>query len=198
MSDKFTADLHIGHERCATEFRPHSSLDDMHNFIITHWNLNVCEEDDVFVLGDIFMGKWKTLELANDFLNRLIFNSFNVIPGNHDTVNFLREISIYRDKKSLPSFNILPYLVEKRFAPEQKNVKKYPLVCSHYPLASWSNVSKGVAHVHGHCHGKYEGPGRILDVGWDGGYTKNGRHIWTVEQIKEFMYSREIYTVDYH
>lgn len=197
MSDKFTADLHIGHERCATDFRPHSSLDDMHDFIITRWNLNVCEDDDVFVLGDIFMGKWKTFDLANEFLNRLIFNSFNVVLGNHDNPKFLNELSEYRRNTGLTDFNVVGYLLEGKFDTGIKNTKKYPLVCSHYPLASWSTVSKGIGHVHGHCHGAYQGKGRILDVGWDSIYN-NGPGIWTIDMIKEYMYSREIFSVDYH
>jgi calcineurin-like phosphoesterase family protein len=197
MADKFTSDLHIGHERCAIAFRPHTSLDDMHDFIITHWNLNVYEEDDVFVLGDIFMGQWKTLELANDFLNKLNFKSFNIVPGNHDNVNFLKSLSANRKNKGLTNVNVLDYLLERRFDTGVKNVKKYPLVCSHYPLASWSTVSKGIGHIHGHCHMAYRGQGRILDVGWDSIYY-GGPGIWTIDMIKEYMSKREIYSVDYH
>lgn len=199
MATFFTSDLHIGHERCAVAFRPHSSLGDMHDYIITYWNLNITKEDDVYVLGDVFMGEWKTLEKANEFLNRLNFKSFNVIPGNHDKPNFLREISIHRSKMELNDFDVsTTHLVEKRFPVETKNTKMYPLVCSHYPLASWSTVAKGIGHVHGHCHMAYKGKGRILDVGWDGFYTEQKKGIWSVDDIKEYMNKQEIFSVDYH
>ena len=198
MASKFTSDLHIGHYNCAVKYRPFSSLDDMHTDIVERWNQNITIDDDVFVLGDIFMNEYKTLEKANDFLNQLNFKSFNVVPGNHDKTNFLREISIYREKNSLSPFVIQPYLLEKRFPVEEKNAKFYPLVCSHYPLASWSTVSKGIGHVHGHCHMAYSPAGRILDVGWDGFYTEREKGIWSVDEIKAYMKEQEIYSVDYH
>lgn len=198
MTTFFTADLHIGHERCATEFRPHPTLEDMHDFMVTRWNLKVTEEDDVYVLGDLFMGTYKTLEMANEFLNRLNFKNMYVVPGNHDKPNFLREISVFRERNGLPTFTIMPYLLEKRFPVETKNTKMYPLVCSHYPLASWSTVSKGIGHVHGHCHMAYTPKGRILDVGWDSIYYPDGKGIWSVDEIKEYMGKREIFAVDYH
>lgn len=199
MTTFFTSDLHIGHERCAVAFRPHSSLEDMHNFIITTWNTNITSADDVYVLGDIFMGEWKTLAKANEFLNLLNFKSFNVIPGNHDKPNFLRELSIYRGRNGKNDFDVsITHIVEKRFPVETKNIKMYPLVCSHYPLASWSTVAKGIGHVHGHCHMAYKGRGRILDVGWDGFYTERKKGIWSVDDIKEYMNKQEIFSVDYH
>lgn len=199
MTTFFTSDLHIGHQRCAVDFRPHGSLDDMHNFIITTWNTNITSADDVYVLGDIFMGEWKTLAKANEFLNLLNFKSFNVIPGNHDKPNFLRELSIYRGRNGKNDFDVsITHIVEKRFPVETKNTKMYPLVCSHYPLASWSTVAKGIGHVHGHCHMAYKGKGRILDVGWDGFYTERKKGIWSVDDIKEYMNKQEIFSVDYH
>lgn len=174
---------------------PHPTLEDMHDFIITRWNLRVHDIDEVIIIGDIFIGERKTVDKANDMLNRLKGNKY-LIPGNHDNIEFLKGISRVRQKDGiLPTFEVLPHLVEKRFPLETKNSKHYSLVCSHYPLASWSTVAKGIGHVHGHCHQAYRG--RILDVGWDSIYT-GGPGIWSVAEIKEYMDSQEIFSVDYH
>lgn len=197
MTTFVTSDLHIGHERCATVFRPHSSLDEMHEFIIYTWNAKVKESDDVYIGGDLFMGEWKTIDKANDMLNKLNGNKY-LIPGNHDNIKFLEGISRGRQKDGiLPTFEVLPHLVEKRFPIESKKSKHYPLVFSHYPLASWSTVAKGVGHIHGHCHMAYKGRGRILDVGWDSIYA-GGPGIWSIVEIKEYMDQQEIFSVDYH
>ncbi len=41
----------------------------------------------------------------------------------------------------------------------------------HYPISSWDGLSKGVIHLHGHCHLPTDlrfGKGKRMDVGMDG------------------------------
>lgn len=188
-----TADLHLGHENCASKWRPHITVSNMNLYIFNKWNSIVKKEDVVYVLGDLFLNDMKNPEnmhQAMDILNGTI----HLIPGNHDNISSLkRELE---EKRT--DFIIEPFIMEKKFPVQDKKSKMLPLVASHYPLASWSTVSKGVGHIHGHCHQNYKTNGRILDVGWDGGYEEGGKHIWTIDEIKEHMHSLEIYSIDYH
>ena len=79
----FTSDTHFGHDR---EFiygpRGFKNLHDMENTIITNWNKTVKPEDEVYLIGDFFLGT------DLDFVRNTIDNlngSIHIIRGNHDT-----------------------------------------------------------------------------------------------------------------
>lgn len=78
----FTSDLHIGHNK---EFiyvpRGFSSVKEMNDYIVTKFNQNVCEDDTVFILGDVTLGK---IEDALPYLKQLKGHII-VVRGNHDS-----------------------------------------------------------------------------------------------------------------
>jgi hypothetical protein len=48
-------------------------------------------------------------------------------------------------------------------------------IISHYPMVSWHGMNKGWYHLFGHTHligMKRFGPGRCMDIGWDGSNDK--------------------------
>ena len=78
-----TSDLHLGHVRCATEFRGFASVEAHNETIVRNWNETVTPEDEVWVLGDLCMGKIAdSLALAATLNGRKL-----LIPGNHDRMH---------------------------------------------------------------------------------------------------------------
>ena len=79
----FTSDLHFGHVRNALEFRGYDSVWHHDQTIIDNWNATVGEDDLVYILGDVCMGKMdESLPKAKQ-LNGTKF----LVPGNHDRVH---------------------------------------------------------------------------------------------------------------
>jgi calcineurin-like phosphoesterase family protein len=81
----FTADLHFGHRNIARYTgRPFpdtdAGVDEMNATLIKLWNGTVGEDDEVWVLGDVAMGRIKdTLERVGELHGRL-----HLVAGNHD------------------------------------------------------------------------------------------------------------------
>ncbi len=147
----FTADLHLGHLRLAEEFRqgPFEPNVEAHNeWLLTTLNERVGPFDDLYVLGDAFMGPksaheslFKALPGARKYL----------IRGNHDssaTAKFgwewVRDLATFKNNKR-------------------------SIVMSHFPFLSWEGMEWGRNHAHGHTHGDLQDDGvaRRLDVGID-------------------------------
>ncbi len=81
MERFFSSDLHFGHTN-VIEYsgRPHASTDEMNANIIERWNTIVHPDDEVFVLGDVALGKLgETLPLVAQLNGRKL-----LLPGNHD------------------------------------------------------------------------------------------------------------------
>ena len=77
----FTADLHLGHANIIRYCRrPFSSADDMDEALLAAWEAVVRSDDEVWVLGDLVLGRIsETLPLAGLLLGRKF-----LVPGNHD------------------------------------------------------------------------------------------------------------------
>jgi calcineurin-like phosphoesterase family protein len=83
MTTFFTSDLHLGHVRCATEFRGFDSVDAHNRTIVDRWNDTVQDGDVVYVVGDICMGKMDdSLALAATLRGHKC-----LVPGNHDRMH---------------------------------------------------------------------------------------------------------------
>ena len=79
----FISDCHFGHDR---EFvfgpRGFSNIDEMHKALIENWNKTVTDEDDIYVVGDFFLGTdWEFIKNTLSTLKGRI----HLIVGNHDT-----------------------------------------------------------------------------------------------------------------
>ena len=79
----FTSDLHLNHDR---EFiwgpRGFKSVDEANRTLIDNWRFVVKPDDDIYVLGDFFLGK--DHDYIENVLSRLP-GKIHVIIGNHDT-----------------------------------------------------------------------------------------------------------------
>jgi calcineurin-like phosphoesterase family protein len=84
LTDFATADLHLGHGRIR-EFCPGRTVlgptvEDMDIGLIRRWNETATDDDTVWVLGDLAMGRIEeSLEKASDLRGNKI-----LIPANHD------------------------------------------------------------------------------------------------------------------
>lgn len=81
MARWFTSDLHLGHtniiEYCG---RPFHSVGEMNAAIVSRWNEAVASDDEVWVLGDVAMGRMdETLQLVGELAGRK-----TLLTGNHD------------------------------------------------------------------------------------------------------------------
>lgn len=77
----FTSDLHINHDNIIKYCnRPFSSVAEMNNALVTRWNDRVKEDDTVYVVGDMFLGKPEdALPIVKSLKGRKI-----LVLGNHD------------------------------------------------------------------------------------------------------------------
>src|SRR5574344_115256 len=82
MAKLYIADLHFHSKGCLVfDDRPYDSVLDMNEDLINRWNAKVSRGDDVYILGDIFLGGSKDDQEA--ILQRLKGNK-HLIVGNHD------------------------------------------------------------------------------------------------------------------
>lgn len=87
-----TSDTHFNHQNILAyepESRPFNTVEEMNETIINNWNSKISPTDDVYHLGDFFMGQQTGIE---PILKRLNGN-ITLIRGNHDTPN---RIAIYK------------------------------------------------------------------------------------------------------
>lgn len=154
MTKFVTSDLHLNHSRIL-EFcpitRPFELLDQMNEWIISEWNMQVSEDDTVYILGDVAFGP---LEPAIELISRLQGCKILVV-GNHD-YKFLKHsgfIELFSE--------IHEYLEIKH---NKKNI-----VMSHYPILYWNRGQYGSIMLHGHLHDDQSGleDYRVMNVGID-------------------------------
>ena len=136
MATYFIADLHLGHES-VIEFgaRPFANVDEMNEKLIVNWNDKVTDDDDVFIIGDLFF-RCKVPEAIA--MVRRLKGKKHLIIGNHD-FKYLKTVE-FRDL-----FVEIESLYEMDLDGER-------LVLCHYPIAEWNGYFRGAWHIYGHIH----------------------------------------------
>lgn len=183
----FTSDLHHEHNNIfrfsnrGLETSPESHTD----WLVDKWNARVQPGDIVYHLGDLSFSK--SLDSVISFISRLNGSIF-LIKGNHDD-----DTRLNRLKKECG--NIV-------WVGDYKEVKlhsKKKVILLHYPIAAWNRQGYGSYHLHGHCHGSFTYPGKILDVGIDNSYNIFGTHkLFSEQDIEEYMSNQTVFTPDHH
>ena len=138
----FTSDLHFNHDR---EFiygpRGFKSIGEMNEALIKNWNETVTNEDDIYVLGDFFLGNdMEFIEKTLSRLNGLV----HLVVGNHDTP---RKLELYSGAE---------YISEIADALRIKYKKREFFLC-HYPVLTASleqDPDRAVINLFGHTHSK--------------------------------------------
>lgn len=168
-----TSDLHFYHKRImdfCSGTRPWNSLDEMHEYLIAHWNSKVSQDDIVFHLGDFSFGnKEQTLDILSQLNGNIVH-----IYGNH--------AKVLRDQVKVIGYDYLEIKYDKTH-----------IVMNHYPQYVWNRSHYGSIMLFGHCHNSFQGQGRMIDVGWDA----HGK-ILTLDEAIKLCKNKDIVILDHH
>ena len=166
----FTSDTHLNHDK---EFiwgpRGFKSINEMNETLLQNWNDTISPDDDVYMLGDFFLGTdW---EFIGDAIS-ILHGKIHLIRGNHDTDT---KMNLYRNHPNIK-------LTADAYWFKWNNMRFY---LSHYPTftANYDDVPGTIVYnLHGHTHSKqkfYEGRPYMYNVGVDA----QGNKPVSIEQI---------------
>lgn len=145
--------------------RDFENINKMNDTIVNNINNCAMPEDILICLGDWSFGGFENIQ---EFYNRLICKNIHIVLGNHDH-------HIERNKHDIQNL----FLSVSHYNTLEIGQHKFRLM--HYPISSWDGLSKGVMHVHGHCHlptNKRFGVGQRMDVGMDGHPEFRPYNVW--------------------
>jgi len=143
----FTADMHLCHANIIKHCnRPFQSVEDMNRTLIDNWNLVVGENDTIYHLGDLFLGKRNDIDILEELNGHI-----HLILGSHDNSQWLRKTGLFDSMCNLKTIRI----------DGQK------IVLCHYAMRVWESSHHGSWHLFGHSHGGLEPHGCSFDVGVD-------------------------------
>lgn len=139
----FTADPHFLHDNVIKyENRPFTSVDEMTEAIVKKWNKTVSPKDDIYILGDIGLGK---NEKVLDIIRRLNGKKY-LILGNHDS--WVEKHMGRRTKIGLQLEELFEWI-----KPYHKlKIYNQKIILCHYPIYAWDTKEHGSWHLHGHTH----------------------------------------------
>lgn len=133
----YIADWHYGHTNCiAFDGRPFKSRDHMNAELIRRWNEVVKNDDQVYILGDMFWCNPKDAIPVLDALNGQKF----LVKGNHDRCHNQEFASRF--------VSINDYM--------EINDNGRNVILSHYPIPCFKNHFYGWYHLYGHVHTSFE------------------------------------------
>lgn len=180
----YTSDLHFGHENIIKYCdRPYTSAVSMDDDIMTRWNDEVAEDDEVWVLGDLALGKLES-SLARVAKLR---GKITLVPGNHDQV-WRKHGNKARNVKGLYKEAGIKIADDPQFT----QLDSQHVEISHFPFRKdregdkfydWRPESKGQWLLCGHVHEKWRQRGRQINVGMDAW----GGHLVSEEQLAELI-----------
>lgn len=133
MSIFYISDTHFGHKNILKyDNRPYFTVAEMDADLIKRWNNAVKPTDTVYHLGDF---SWLKPAEESEILQRLNGTKI-LIRGNHDY------------KPTAEWAEVLP------FAEIVDNGRH--VILSHFPIASYKNMTHGYYHLYGHVHNSFE------------------------------------------
>ena len=185
MTNFFTSDLHFFHKKiCEYTNRNLFTTPEEHtDWVIDIINKQVNSQSTLYHLGDFaFSSDPKEIEAVLNRINCQV----RCIKGNHCSSKTWKRVSSPR----LQSFKDY----------EEIKLSNGKTACLfHFPMHVWHKQHYGSYHLHGHCHGSYQGQGKILDVGLDNAYNLLGVHrLFTEEEVISFMMHQDTITNDHH
>lgn len=141
----FSSDLHLNHNKpFLYEPRGFDNIDSMNQAIIQNFNQIITQDDDLYLLGDTFLGD---LDAGIDLFKQLP-GKIHLIWGNHDTD---------RRKEVMPQ---CPSVIEILGYATILKYKKFHFYLSHFPTctANFDDYQKPLAQrtlcLAGHTHSK--------------------------------------------
>jgi calcineurin-like phosphoesterase family protein len=168
----FISDLHWDHDKdFIWQKRGYSSVQEMNSHIVDSWNKTVTENDIVFNLGDY--------TVRDDDSKKSLFLFETLKCKKHYFLNGNHQSGVKQIYKAAMAELSLPPEIVECYPLEVGNVvfcgdyleisvNGKIIVLSHFPIASWRQISDGAIHVHGHCHCNLkEVMKNRIDVGWE-------------------------------
>lgn len=168
MTRYFTADLHFGHANiiryCDRPFPDEpAGVDAMDHWLLDHWNEVVDPTDEIWVLGDLAMGRLdRSLELAAQ-----LAGDKHLVVGNHDRPFHGKHV----DRYEAAGFTLHHGQVDLTLEGDR------PVAACHFPYEGDSGdvdrhlddrpTDDGRWLLHGHVHEKWRQRGRMINVGVD-------------------------------
>jgi len=170
MTTWFTSDLHFGHLNIISYAnRPFDDVEEMNAGLRDRWNACVADDDEVWVLGDVAMGRIShTLPLVGGLNGRKL-----LVAGNHDRC--------WAGHGWLASHWTHRYL-EAGFAEVHQGAVRLevggqPVLACHFPYRGDSQdsdrfvehrpVDEGLWLLHGHVHSQWRQLDTMINVGVD-------------------------------
>ena len=187
MTVFITSDIHLNH-RNILQYCPHrggpevtdENVDKMNEMIIRNWNSMITPNDEVFILGDVAMGR---IDKAPDLIRRLNGIKY-LVRGNHD-----KTLTRVNEDGTRYSDDLFVWVRDYFEYTHKVDGKKYSMSMSHFPFASWNGMNRSSIHFHGHTHGSPTGvTGRTMDVGMD----TNGMFPYTMDEAVRRMAKIEV------
>ena len=136
----FTSDQHFGHANIIRFCdRPFKTAGEMDEVMLANWNAKVTDEDDVWILGDLFF-RSATVEPILEHLK----GTKHLILGNHDP-SWIEGVDIAKYFASVGSFY-------------SGSVGGQPVTMCHYPMLSWPQDKSSYmvyGHIHNHVNADY-------------------------------------------
>lgn len=143
----FSSDQHFGH-RNVLRFcgRPYKDEKEMGHALIDNWNSVVTNDDIVVSMGDFFW--FNDSHSIKKCIDKLNGKEIYLVLGNHDKRESFRRVTDER-------FHIvdgITHIFLRCDDTERWFQKTFEIVCSHYPLMTWSHRDRGAINLFGHIH----------------------------------------------
>ena len=142
----FIADLHLFSKNQTKQGvnydnRPFENTDEMHQYILEHWNARVTNADSCYIIGDVSLhGRSEALiSLVAQLKGHKI-----LIKGNHDSIEDYRYRQLFEE------------IVDYKEISENFCGKHFKLFLSHYPILYWKDQHRGTILLYGHTHNSAE------------------------------------------
>lgn len=141
----FTSDTHFSHDKdFVYSPRGFNSLEEEEIALISNWNNVVSNEDDIYVLGDFFLGS------GTDHINKILDQlngKIHLIIGNHDSPVKLK---FY---ESCDKIIEIVWATQIRYKKRYFYLSHYPTITSNYSNDS-DNSHRVIYNLFGHTHSK--------------------------------------------
>lgn len=169
MTRHFTSDLHLGHANIIKySGRPYDSVEEMNEALVANWNAHVHPGDEVWILGDLCLGKLRETLAFIQYLN----GHKILLPGNHD----LCWIG-HKGWRKWASRYVLAGIDEVIDRNQMfLTIGGRQVLACHFPYYGdhkgeryyqYRPVDRGLPLLHGHIHEKWKVKGRQINVGVD-------------------------------
>lgn len=176
VTNWYTSDLHIGHEKVA-RLRGFETVEEHDAHVAKMWDERVGINDVVFVLGDIGLTQFESRVFP--WFQERPARALHLVAGNHDPVHPSRSGALKEQRKWLKVFDTInPYLIRK--------IEGHRVALSHFPYRSYGDGNDhgeplngrfaewrvdeelGLPLLHGHTHETFVYTAdNMLHVGWD-------------------------------